>query len=63
MHLTLNARGRITGGGWKFERFREDKLLPNDIKTVQSIQVSVRDGVKQDELLSSLAKFASTSAR
>ena len=26
-------------GGWKYERVREDKKLPNDIKTVESIKV------------------------
>ena len=26
-------------GGWKYERIREDKKLPNDIKTVESIKV------------------------
>jgi len=27
-------------GGWKYERIREDKKLPNDIKTVESIKAS-----------------------
>lgn len=42
---------RVRLGGWKYERVREDKKLPNDIKTVESIKVSVRDGVTQPELL------------
>ena len=41
-------------GGWKYERVREDKKLPNDIRTVESIKVSVRDGVTQPELLQRL---------
>ena len=41
-------------GGWRFERIREDKLLPNDFSTVRSIQSSVRDGVTAPELLASL---------
>ena len=31
---------RVRLGGWKYERVREDKKLPNDIKTVESIKVS-----------------------
>ena len=42
---------RVRLGGWKFERVREDKLLPNDIRTVKSILGSVQDGVTQPELL------------
>ena len=41
-------------GGWKFERIREDKRLPNDIKIVQSIERSVVDGIDHDELLKAL---------
>ena len=36
---------RVRLGGWKYERVREDKKLPNDIKTVESIKVSVRENV------------------
>ena len=45
---------RHVPGGWRFERIREDKKLPNDFSTVQSIQVSVRDGVTAPELLHAL---------
>lgn len=41
-------------GGWRFERIREDKNLPNDARTVTSIQQSVKDGVTAPELLYSL---------
>ncbi|KAL1515643.1 hypothetical protein AB1Y20_002261 [Prymnesium parvum] len=41
-------------GGWKFERIREDKKLPNDIRTVESIKQSVADGVSGQELLETL---------
>ncbi len=44
-------------GGWRFERVREDKKLPNDISTVRSIEVSVRDGVSGAELLHGLRPF------
>ena len=43
-----------TKGGWRFERIREDKLHPNDISTVKSVEVSVRDGVTAPELLRTL---------
>ncbi len=42
-------------GGWRFERVREDKNLPNDIKTVLSVQRSARDGVRKEELLNAIA--------
>jgi hypothetical protein len=45
---------RVVPGGWRFERIREDKVLPNDFSTVRSIQSSVRDGVTAPELLASL---------
>ena len=45
---------RVRMGGWKFERIREDKTLPNDIRTVESILQSVKDGVTQPELLGRL---------
>jgi len=41
-------------GGWKYERMREDKTLPNDVKTVKSVEQSAKDGVTQEELLSRL---------
>ena len=41
-------------GGWKYERMREDKKLPNDMRSVESIKQSVRDGVTQPELLERL---------
>ena len=44
----------LTPGGWRFERIREDKKLPNDKSTVRSIQQSVRDGVSAPELLQTL---------
>ena len=45
---------RQSPGGWRFERIREDKRLPNDKSTVNSIQQSVRDGVDAPELLQRL---------
>jgi mRNA guanylyltransferase len=47
-----NPRERL--GGWKYERVREDKRIPNDIRTVESIKQSVADGVTQNELLQRL---------
>jgi len=41
-------------GGWRFERIREDKNHPNDIRTVKSVEISVRDGVTATELLRNL---------
>ena len=45
---------RTVPGGWRFERIREDKRLPNDKSTVSSIYSSVRDGVTAPELLHTL---------
>ena len=45
---------QLKSGGWRFERIREDKRLPNDKSTVNSIQQSVRDGVDAPELLQRL---------
>lgn len=50
---------RRTPGGWRYERIREDKLLPNDKNTVSSILSSVRDGVTATELLQRLRIQAS----
>ena len=33
----LRDNPRVTPGGWRFERIREDKKLPNDKSTVSSI--------------------------
>ena len=41
-------------GGWKYERMREDKNMPNDMRSVESIKQSVADGVTQSELLEQL---------
>lgn len=53
---------KITPGGWRFERIREDKRLPNDKKTVSSIFSSVRDGVTAPELLHALGIRAPAAA-
>ena len=45
---------RMVQGGWRFERIREDKNLPNDISTVKSVEISVRDGISAPELLQAL---------
>lgn len=45
---------RVVPGGWRYERIREDKKLPNDKNTVSSIFNSVRDGVTAPELLHTL---------
>eukprot|EP00965_Chrysotila_dentata_P091674 3026377-Pleurochrysis_carterae.AAC.4 len=42
-------------GGWKCERIREDKNLPNDQRVVASVEQSARDGVKQAELMGVLS--------
>lgn len=36
---------------WTFMRFRPDKHLPNDSKTVEKVIQSIRDNVKRDDLL------------
>ena len=43
-------------GGWKYERFREDKELPNDIRTVHSVEKSAQDAVEMDELLDAMKR-------
>jgi hypothetical protein len=55
--------GKQITGGWKFERIREDKKLPNDISTVKSVEVSVRDGITQPELLGALGMGGAGPAR
>jgi len=45
---------RAKMGGWRFERIRADKTLPNDQRTVFSVEQSAVDGVKQEELLETL---------
>ena len=52
---------RTVPGGWRFERIREDKKLPNDKRTVSSIHASVRDGVTAPELLHALGIRADAS--
>jgi len=42
------------GGGWRFMRFRPDKLLPNSIGTVNSILKSIQYPVKREELYTTL---------
>ena len=41
-------------GGWKCERIREDKNLPNDKRVVESVEQSARDGVTHAELMGKL---------
>lgn len=36
---------------WTFMRFRPDKRLPNDCKTVEKVLQSIRDNVKREDLL------------
>ncbi len=36
---------------WKFMRFRADKKLPNDIKTVQKVMQSIQDNITRADLL------------
>lgn len=43
-------------GGWKYERMREDKELPNDLRTVKAVEQSARDAVEMDELLESMRR-------
>jgi hypothetical protein len=47
---------KVRKGGWKYERMREDKELPNDIRTVQSVEKSAQDGVQMDELLDAMRR-------
>lgn len=47
---------KLRKGGWKYERMREDKELPNDIRTVQSVEKSAQDGVQMDELLDAMRR-------
>tara|TARA_B100000524_G_scaffold61636_1_gene28491 strand:- start:1811 stop:3022 length:1212 start_codon:yes stop_codon:yes gene_type:complete len=50
-------------GGWRFERIREDKNLPNDERTVSSVELSAKDGVTQGELLHELGPMISPKPR
>lgn len=46
------AEFRYAGPGlWKFMRFRADKTLPNDVKTVQKVLQSIQDNITRDDLL------------
>ena len=38
--------------GWKMMRFRDDKPAGNHITTVESVIVSIRDGVEKETVLS-----------
>lgn len=41
----------VNSDTWQFMRFRPDKRLPNDSKTVEKVLQSIRDNVKRDDLL------------
>lgn len=45
------AEFRQSNEKWQFMRFRPDKRLPNDSKTVEKVLQSIRDNVKRDDLL------------
>ena len=36
---------------WTFMRFRPDKRLPNDSKTVEKVIQSIKDNVRREDLL------------
>lgn len=36
---------------WHIYKIREDKPLPNNIDVVKRIEESIRDGIKEDDLL------------
>ena len=44
---------------WTFMRFRPDKRLPNDSKTVEKVLQSIKDNVKKDDLLEREIKIRS----
>ena len=47
----------ICRGGWRCERVREDKDLPNDKRVVQSVQQSAQDGVTKEQLMGRLSQL------
>lgn len=42
-------------GGWRFERVRADKSMPNAESTVNSVIASIEDGVTKEELLAAFS--------
>lgn len=36
---------------WRFMRFREDKIEPNHISTVQSVLETIQDAVSKEDLI------------
>ena len=44
---------------WTFMRFRPDKRLPNDSKTVEKVLQSIKDNVKKEDLLERESKIRS----
>lgn len=63
----LNLNGKIAEfrmnleheNKWTFMRFRPDKRLPNDSKTVEKVLQSIKDNVKKDDLLEREGKIRS----
>ena len=43
-------------GGWRFHKFRNDKLYPNYIKTYQNIKICIKEDIQMKEIINSLEK-------
>ena len=43
-------------GGWRFQRFRNDKTTSNFIKTYQNIKICIEENVQMDEIIKTLHK-------
>ena len=43
-------------GEWKFQRFKNDKITSNYIKTYQNIKICIEENVQMDEIIKSLHK-------
>ncbi len=43
-------------GGWRFQRFRNDKLSSNFITTYQNIKICIKENVHMDEIIQTLNK-------
>jgi len=54
--LKFTVNGSWEDGGWVLQRLREDKSLPNDLRTAKRVVESIQDDLNEEDLLTIVLK-------
>lgn len=54
---------QVPGGGWKVERIRTDRNIPNDEKVVDKVFKSIQDGLTYDKLIERITSYRNEGKR